>query len=84
MAGQPSQDGGHTRASSDAQHGEKTFPAGTDPGSVTQVSGLPADHPTMVGSPVTPEIRINSRTSAAFGIPFPVSNREIFEAEHRS
>lgn len=57
MAGQPAQDGGHTPASSDAQHGEKTFPAGTEPATITHLPGLPADHPTMVGSPVTPEIR---------------------------
>ena len=53
----PVQEGGKVPASSAAQHGEKSFPAGSDPASITQVSGLPADHPTMVGSPVTPEIR---------------------------
>jgi hypothetical protein len=55
--GHPSQDGGHTQAASAAQHPEKSFPAGTDPAGIAQVSGLPAAHPTAVGSPVQPEIR---------------------------
>ena len=53
----PVQEGGKVQAASAAQHGEKTFPAGTDPAEIAHISGLPADHPTMVGSPVTPEIR---------------------------
>ena len=57
MAGRPMQEGGKYPAASDAQHGEKTFPAGTDPAGITQVSGLPAAQPTVVGSPVNPEIR---------------------------
>ena len=44
-------------ATSAAQHAEKTFPAGTDPASITQVSGLPAAEPVATGTPVTPEIR---------------------------
>ena len=53
--GYPSTHG--TPAASAAQHGGKEFPAGTDPSSIAQVSGLPAEHPTMVGSPVQPDIR---------------------------
>ena len=53
----PVQEGGKVQASSAAQHGEKTFPAGTDPASITHISGLPPDHPTETGSPVQPDIR---------------------------
>ena len=52
----PVQEGGKVQASSAAQHGEKTFPAGTDPGGIPVVSGLPHD-PVITGSPVQPEIR---------------------------
>lgn len=44
-------------AASAAQHGEKSFPDGTGPGSITQVSGLPDAVPHAAGSPVQPEIR---------------------------
>lgn len=54
--GHPSQDGGHTQAASDAQHAEKSFPAGTDPAGIQVVSGLPGAVQ-AVGSPVLPEIR---------------------------
>jgi hypothetical protein len=54
MAGTPSTHG--TPASSDAQTGGKSFPAGTS-SDIPVVSGLPADHPTAVGSPVRPDIR---------------------------
>lgn len=53
--GTPSMQG--TPAGSAAQHGEKSFPADTDPSSIMQVSGLPDATPQMTGSPVRPEIR---------------------------
>ena len=43
-------------AASEAQHDAKSFPADTDPSSVTMISGLPGD-PVAVGSPVQPEMR---------------------------
>lgn len=56
MTGHPSQDGGHTQAASAAQQPEKSFPAGTDPAGIQEVSGLPSAVQ-EVGSPVQPEIR---------------------------
>lgn len=53
--GYPSTHG--TPAASAAQHGGKEFPAGTDPSSIAQVSGLPDATPTAAGSPVQPDIR---------------------------
>ena len=53
--GYPSTQG--TPAASAAQTGSKSFPADTDPGSISQVSGLPDAHPQMMGSPVQPEMR---------------------------
>lgn len=43
-------------AASAAQGGAKSFPADTDPGSITMVPGLPGD-PVAVGSPVQPDER---------------------------
>lgn len=53
--GDPSTHG--TPAASAAQTGSKSFPDGTDPGSIAMVSGLPDAAPQAVGSPVQPEIR---------------------------
>jgi len=44
-------------ASSDAQQDSKTFPADSSPSDVSMVSGMPDATPTMVGSPVQPEMR---------------------------
>jgi hypothetical protein len=53
--GDPSMQG--VPAASDAQQDVKSFPADTDPASITMVSGLPDAAPQLVGSPVQPEMR---------------------------
>jgi hypothetical protein len=52
--GYPSTEG--NPASSQAQHGEKSFPADTS-ADIPVVPGLPDATPQMVGSPAQPEIR---------------------------
>jgi hypothetical protein len=44
-------------AASAAQVPQKAFPDGTDPASITLVSGLPDAVPTLVGSPVVAQGR---------------------------